>query len=72
MRWLATTWFVTLPARWTAFEVRPVVGFRWGYEETTAPGGVTVLPMSYLSARDWTETLGWLREACPGVSFARA
>lgn len=72
MRWLATTWFVTLPARWTAFEVRPVVGFRWGYEEGAQPGGVTVLPMSDLSARDWDQALGWLRKACPGVSFAPA
>lgn len=69
MSWIATTWFVTLPARWTDHEIRPLRGFTWGYEEDT-DDGVTVLPLRKLDSASWDGNLPRLRDQCPGFRFA--
>jgi hypothetical protein len=70
MRWEATTWFVASPARWTNHLVRPIVGFRWGYEEDS--GEVSILPLKPLQIGDWSATLPWLRDQCATFGFADA
>lgn len=67
MRWRATTWFVTIPARWTAFQVRPLVGFQWGYEEGTT--GLGLLPLVDATDSLWEADRQWLAEQCPAFRF---
>ncbi len=71
MRWVATTWFVTLPARWTAHEVRPLLGFQWGYEEDQE-AGVTPQTLEHLGIESWNCNREWLRSESPAFRFAGA
>lgn len=68
MRWQATTWFVTIPARWTNHQVQPLLGFQWGYQEDAS--GVELLPLTDLSLTDWERDNEWLRDQCPQLRFA--
>lgn len=69
MRWDATTWLVTMPARWTDFEIQPLAGFRWGYTESHR-GGVEMSRLVQLSARDWSAARTWLTAQAPAFTFA--
>ncbi len=69
MSWIATTWFVTMPARWTNHEIRPLLGFTWGYEEDEQ-AGVSVLPLRRLDSASWDRNLGQLQRQCPAFRFA--
>lgn len=68
MSWIATTWFVTMPARWTNQEVRPLLGFQWGYEEDHA--NVNTMPLRHLAGEAWNRSLNWLRSSSPAFLFA--
>lgn len=67
MSWVATTWFVTMPARWTDHEVRPILGFQWGYEDDET--GVTTMPLRHLTNSSWNDSLRWLQRESPKFCF---
>lgn len=71
MSWVATTWLVAFPARWTNFEIRPVVGFRWGYHEDVQTG-VAVTPLRSVGPQEWNDARPWLQRECPAFTFARS
>lgn len=60
---VATTWFVTMPARWTDDEVRPILGLQWGYDEDET--GVTAMQLRHLTNNSWNNSLEWLRSVSP-------
>lgn len=67
--WQATTWFVSVPARWNDYQVQPITGFQWGYVDDG--GTVDLLPLKTLARDHWESNRGWLTRSAPGFMFAR-
>lgn len=67
--WQATTWFVSVPARWNDYQVQPIIGFQWGYVDDGTM--VKLLPFEALDRDHWSQHHAWLGQSAPGFQFAR-
>ena len=67
MDWLAHSFLAATPLEYEAREVRPLIGFAWGFNIRS--GHVDVVPASSLSIAAWAEHVPYLRATYPNWRF---
>lgn len=66
--WVAHSFLATLPLRGDTRNVKPLLGFSWGFN-VADDRKVTVAAASTLTASDWESHLPYLRECYPDWGF---